>query len=97
MLDSRHAHKESTMPFSLLLHIANEDPVILEVEKLPEAQDIWITGTNPRRKDNKDLHYLMAEVTTVMFPTWRINFIEVMPGQDQEEIITTVRGDRSRY
>lgn len=85
------------MPFSILLHIANEDPVVVEVENLPDAKDVWITGTNPRRKDNKDIHYLMPEVTTVMFPAWRISFIEVMPGQDQEEIITTVRTERGRY
>lgn len=84
------------MSHTLLLHIANEDPVMLEVETLPDSKDLWITGTNPRRKDNKDLHYLMAEVTTVMFPTWRINFIELMPGDDREEIITTVRNERTR-
>ncbi len=85
------------MPYTLLLHIANEDPVVVEVDEMPNVTDQWIKGSNPRRKDNKDVHYILAEVTTVLFPTWRINFIEVMPGDDQEEIITTVRDERTKY
>jgi hypothetical protein len=84
------------MPFTLLLHIANEDPVVMEVDDMPAPTDQWIKGNNPRRKDNKDLHYLMPDVVTVIFPTWRINFIEVMPGKDdQEEIIGIVRENRT--
>jgi hypothetical protein len=85
------------MPYTLLLHIANEDPVMVEVDDLPAPNDQWIKGSNPRRKDNKDVHYILSEVTTVLFPTWRINFVEVMPGDDVEEIITTVRDERTRY
>jgi hypothetical protein len=85
------------MPYTLLLHIANEDPVLVEVDEMPNVTDQWIKGSNPRRRDNKDVHYILAEVTTVLFPTWRINFVEVMPGDDREEIITTVRDERTRY
>lgn len=84
------------MPYTLLIHVANEDPVVMEVDEMPGPTDLWIKGTNPRRKDNKDLHYLLPDVTTIIFPNWRINFIEVMPSRDDEEIITVVRGDRSR-
>jgi hypothetical protein len=84
------------MSYTLLLHIANEDPVVVECEKMPEPGDIWVTGTNPRLKDGKDVRYLLADVITVIYPYWRINFIEVMPGDDREEIITTVRSERTR-
>ncbi len=82
------------MSHTLLLHIANEEPVLVDVEDLPSATDVWITGVNPRRRDNKDIHYILAEVSTVIFPYWRINFIEIMPGEDREEIFTTVRTER---
>jgi hypothetical protein len=85
------------MSHTLLLHLANEDPVMVEVEEMPTLTDVWIKGTNPRRKDGKDVHYILAEVTTVLFPVGRINFIEVMPGDEREEIITTVRDERTRY
>jgi len=84
------------MPFTLLLHIANEDPILIEVDEMPNVTDQWVKGSNPRRRDNKDVHYILAEVTTVLFPTWPINFIDVMPGDDAEEIITTVRDERTR-
>jgi len=77
--------------YTLLLHIANEDPVVAEVDEMPEMDAQWIRANNPRRKDNKDLTYLLPEVTAVLYPTWRINFIEIMPGENEEEIITTVR------
>ncbi len=79
------------MAHILLLHVANDDPVVIETEKLPEATDTCIVGNHPRRKDNKELHYIMPEVTTVIFPMWRINFIEVMPSGDEEEIFKPFR------
>jgi hypothetical protein len=84
------------MPISILLHVTGEDAVVVEVDELPGPTDTWIKGYNPRRKDGKDLHYLMPEVTQVLYPTWRINFIEVMTGEEQEEIITAVRDNRSQ-
>jgi len=81
--------------YTLLLHIANEDPVVAEVDEMPDMDAVWIRANNPRRKDNKDLTYLLPEVTSVLYPAWRINFIEIMPGENEEEIITTVR-DSSR-
>jgi hypothetical protein len=76
---------------TLLIHIQNEDPVLGEVDELPAAGDTLLTVKNPRRKDGKDLHYLDANVTSVMFPVARINFIEVMPTGEEEEIIGFVR------
>lgn len=85
------------MAILLLLHVANEEAVLIEVEDMPAPGDVWIKGTNPRWRDNKELHYVLPEVNTVIFPAWRINFIEVMPGEEAEQIITTVRGsERSR-
>jgi hypothetical protein len=53
--------------------------------------DVMVMINNPRRLDNKDLHYLAESVTTVIWPMVRINFIEVMPSKEDEEIIGFVR------
>ena len=79
------------MAHMLLLHIANEDPVVVDVERLPEPTDTSILGMNPRRKDNKEIHYLMPDVTAVIYPMWRIIFIELMPTGDEEEIFKPFR------
>ena len=76
---------------TLLLHIQNEEPILGEVEALPSPSDVTVIVKNPRRRDGKDVHYLDASVTTVMWPMSRINFIEVMPSGDEEEIISFIR------
>ena len=76
---------------TLLIHIQNEDPVLGEVDELPAPGDTLLTVKNPRRRDGKDLHYLDANVTSVLFPVSRIVFIEIMPSGEEEEIIGFVR------
>lgn len=76
---------------SVLVHIQNEDPVLGEIDALPNPTDTLLVIKNPRRKDGKDLHYLEANVSTVLWPVWRINFIELIPTGEEEEIISFVR------
>jgi len=76
---------------NVLIHIQNEDPVLCEIDHLPGTADTMVIAKNPRRRDGKDLHYLEANVSVVVWPVSRINFIEVMPSGDEEEIISFVR------
>lgn len=76
---------------TILVHISNEDPVLGEVENLPEATDQIIKIKNPRRRDGKDLHYLQASVTEVIWPIIRVTFIEIIPGDQEDQIIGFVR------
>jgi len=68
----------------------NEDPVVGEIDKLPNAVDTVITLKNPRRKDGKDLIFLEANVTTAIWPISRLVLIEILPSTE-EEIIGFVR------
>ncbi len=79
------------MPYTLLLHVSNEDPIVVEVERLPEPTDTCVTGRHPRRRDNKEVHYILPEVTTVIFPMTRLNFIEVLPSGEEEEVFKPFR------
>ncbi len=79
------------MANTVIIHIQNEDPVVGEIEQLPSGSDLLITVSNPRRLDGKDLFFLAENVTTVIWPTSRINFIEIMPTKEEEEIIGFVR------
>lgn len=76
---------------TVLIHIANEDPILGEIAELPATTDQIILVKNPRRRDGKDLHYLQASVTDVIWPMHRIAFIEIIPGEDEEQIIGFVR------
>lgn len=76
---------------SVLVHIQNEDPVLGEMDALPGVTDTLVVVKNPRRKDGKDIHYLETNVSTVVWPLTRVNYIEVMPSGEEEEIISFVR------
>jgi len=76
---------------TILIHISNEDPILGEVENLPGPTDQSVMVKNPRRRDGKDLHYLQASVTEVIWPIGRISFIEIIPGNEEEQIIGFVR------
>lgn len=79
------------MSYTLILHILNADPVVGEVEELPDPSDTMIVINNPRLRDGKDVPYLAENVVTVIWPVDKLNFIEVMAGKEEEEIIGFVR------
>ena len=72
----------------VLLHIAGEEPIAGEVEELPKASDTTITVINPRRRDGKDIHYIDSRAIKVIWPLDRISFIEVLSGEEAEEIVS---------
>lgn len=73
---------------TVLVHISNEEPIKAEMESLPDKQDQAVYLLNPRRRDGKDLHYVLQEVQTIILPWHRITFIEVMPSGEEEEIVS---------
>lgn len=79
------------MPYSVILHISGEISVIGEVEELPKPDDTNITVSNPRQKDGKDLHYLEHDVVKVIWPLSRLNLIEVLESEQDDQIIGFVR------
>jgi hypothetical protein len=79
------------MTITIVLHITNEDPILAEVDQLPEPQDQMLAISNPRLRDGKDLHYLEDETTSMIIPWHRINFVEILPSAELEEIVTIVR------
>ena len=80
------------MSVTVIMHIANEEPILGEIDGMPEPTHQMVLISNPRRRDGKDIHYLEDEVTTMIVPWHRINFIEIMPSaEEMEEVITFVR------
>lgn len=79
------------MSIAVLVHIVNEEPIAAEVEDMPQPGTQFMTLRNPRRRDGKDLHYLEEEVSIMLIPWHRINFVQIMPAADAEELIGFVR------
>jgi hypothetical protein len=74
------------MSYRIQVHIAGDDPVILDVDELPKTIDTCVIGTNPQRRDGKEVQYVLREVNQIVIPLWRVNFIQVL---EQAEIVDT--------
>jgi hypothetical protein len=79
------------VPYTLVVHMLNAEPVMGEAEELPTTSDTMIMIKNPRRLDGNNLHYLADNVVTVYWPIDRINFIEIISEEEAETIIGFVR------
>ena len=76
---------------TVIVHVSNEDPIMGEIDSLPGPTDNIIALKNPRRKDGKDLKTLEANVSIVLYPIAKLNYIEVVSSESDEAIITFVR------
>ena len=79
------------MPISIVVHLQSAEPILCEIDELPSPTDQTMILHNPRSKDGKDLNYIMEKVVTVIWPISRISFIEVLPSEEEEDIIGFVR------
>ncbi len=79
------------MAYTIVVHMISADPIVGEMNELPSVTDTLIRLTNPRRLDGKDIHYLSENAISVFWPIDRVNFIEVLGEEHEEEIIGFVR------
>ena len=80
------------MAITVLIHIANADPVMAEIEELPNTTDQFLLCTNPRARDGKPMHLFDPEAVRFIFPWHRITYIEAYPSEeDRTEVETFFR------
>ena len=79
------------MALEVIIHLHNEDPIVAEMEALPDPVDQCIVITNPRRRDGRSLHYVTEGASAFIFPWTRISFIEVMATEEAREVIEFFR------
>jgi hypothetical protein len=79
------------MSHSVILHIAGEPSILGEIDELPKPTDMLITVNNPRLRDGKDIHYLEQNVVKVIWPMNQITLIEILEGEQEENLIGFVR------
>ncbi len=79
------------MAYTILIHVLNEDAILGEIEELPDPADQFLVINSPRLRDGRDVTYFLAETNTVILPWHRVHSIEIMPTEEEEEIVTFVR------
>jgi hypothetical protein len=70
---------------TLLVHLANSEPIKLDVEEMPSLSDLAIMGSNPRDRKDREVNWLDEGVTTVILPWSRISYIQLLPSAEAEE------------
>lgn len=76
------------MATRVILHIAGEDPVMGEVDQLPQPTDTFIKLSNLRRVDGKDVGFLAEGVDTVIYAWHRVTFVEILASEsDRGQVV----------
>lgn len=75
------------MSVRALVHIMNDDPILCELDRIPEPTDLFVSIRNPRKRDGKALELLADGATSFLYPWSRITFIELFEEEQQRESI----------
>lgn len=67
----------------VIIHLANEDPIMADMDDLPGPNATVVVFTNPRKRDNKNVNWVTAGAQAFIFPLSRINFIEIMTSDEE--------------
>jgi len=76
---------------TVLIHIMNEEAVVGEIESIPEPSDQVLIVSNARLRDGRDVSYLLPETDTVVYPWTRIHCVEILPSEEEKEIVSFIR------
>ena len=79
------------MSYTVLIHVLNEDPILAEIERLPEPTDQVLVVTDVRRRDGRDVSYILPDTNTVVFPWSRVHCVEIFPSDAEEAIVSFIR------
>jgi hypothetical protein len=76
---------------TVLIHIVGEESIVGEIESIPEPTDQVLIVNNLRLRDGRDVSYLLPETDTVVYPWTRIHCVEILPSEEEEEIVSFIR------
>ncbi len=71
------------MAFTVILHMLNEDPIVAQIENLPDKDATNLICSEIRKRDGKPVHFLSHGVNTVIFPMHRLHFVEVVASETE--------------
>jgi hypothetical protein len=75
------------MARTVIIHLLNQDPIVADMERLPDESSAFVTFSNPRMRDEKNVGWATPGARSFLFPWARINFIEVMTSKEEESSV----------
>lgn len=79
------------MRLSAVIQLLEEDPIVGELEGIPDPSATFVVVFNPRRRDGRTVSFLDSNVERVLFAWHRISYIQLLPQADVEKVIGFVR------
>ncbi len=80
------------MAKTVILHILNEDPILADMDDLPDPNAVYFSVSNLRKRDGKPVTYITQGAKTILFPWSRMNFIEIMvTAEERREVVDFFR------
>lgn len=76
---------------TVYVHVEGLDNAVMDLDEMPKPTDTFLLGRNPRKRDGKELPYVLGEVNTIMIPVSRVIFMEILTREEEEEFITAIR------
>ena len=71
------------MAKTIVLHIVGEEPVLADIEDMPDPTASYVTCSNIRKRDGKPVNYVSPGAKTILFPWTRISFLEIMVSTEE--------------
>lgn len=80
------------MAKTVVLHIIGEEPVLVDIDEMPEPSASFIVCSNIRKRDGKPVNYVSPGARTILFPWNRISFLEIMvSSEERREVVDFFR------
>lgn len=74
-----------------ILHLTNDQPLVVDLLEEPTPQDIAIVCTNPRSVDGKKPVFIDFTSSTFVFPMSAIRFVEVLRARERgDELVPAI-------
>lgn len=85
------------MAIRALVHILNEDPVLCELDEMPDPNHQFIRIRNATKRDGKPLELVDERTTSLAYPWSRITFVEFFNEEAvRESVVGFFRENRAR-
>jgi hypothetical protein len=75
------------MAIRALIHILSEDPVLGELDEMPDPTHLFIRVRNATRKDGKPLDLVDDRATSLAYPWSRVTFVEFFNEESPRESV----------
>lgn len=80
------------MIYNVVIHVANEQPLMADLFDLPAATDAGLVCTNVRAPDGKKPLFIEHSESTFFFPYHVVRFLEIPAGELERHRAETGRG-----